>query len=65
MENITAKFKFTLLNAEGKTLHNTDLEYNGLSEQQVLTMENHLLAALGNLSGEATEAAKGKGKPVK
>ena len=60
MENVTAKFKFTLLAADGTQLHNTELEYNGLDEQQVLWMEKHLMGTLNAMNGEATEVAKGK-----
>lgn len=50
------RIQFTLADDEGKVQHTSDLNYVGLSKEQVLFVEKHLVNALLGMNEEATAA---------
>lgn len=61
MKNVSANIVFTLTAETGEQLHKSELQYNGMDEQQVLMLEKHMLNALNAMNAEAASGA-GKGK---
>lgn len=62
MKNVSANIVFTLTAETGEQLHKSELQYNGMDEQQVLMLEKHMLNALNAMNGEAAGFAANKGK---